>query len=134
MPRSRAAVDTQAIGTQLGHAQRDLVVEMDVSHQRDGGLLLDAPESLGCLHGRHRYAHDIGAGVLEIPDLGDGRVHVRRFGVGHALHADRRVAADGDPSYHDAAASTPLDVILAEHQLFTAVSSPSVKRATWPRL
>ena len=39
-----------------------LVVEVDVGDQRHGDLALDPAERFGGVHGRHRDAHDIGAG------------------------------------------------------------------------
>ena len=91
-----AGVDAQAVDAKFGDAQGDLVVEVDIRHQRHIHLALDAPKGLGGVHVRHTDAHDIGAGGLERPDLADGRGHVQGVGVGHALHRDRRIAAHGD--------------------------------------
>ena len=41
----------------------------------------------------HRDAHDFGSGLVQRRDLADRRVDVRRVGVGHRLHHDRRAAA-----------------------------------------
>ena len=41
-----------------------------------------------------RDAHDLGAGAGERRDLRHRRIDIRRVGVGHRLHDDRRAAAD----------------------------------------
>ena len=46
-------------------------------------------------------AHDVGAGLLEALDLGDRRLDVVGQRVGHRLHGDRRIAADGDLADED---------------------------------
>ena len=88
-----ARVDAQAVGAFVGHFQGDLVVVVDVRHQRQAHLLADFAEGFGGIHGGHRNAHDIRAHTFQRPDLGDGGVHVAGVGVGHALHGDRRIAA-----------------------------------------
>ena len=52
-----ARVDAQAIDAQLGHAQGDLVVEVNVGHQRYAHLLLDTTKGPGGVH--VRYGKDV---------------------------------------------------------------------------
>ena len=89
-----ARVDTQAVDPQLGHAQGDFVVEVDVSDQRHLDQLLDLAEGLGSVHVRHRDADDVDAGSFQTVDLRHGGRDVVGVAVGHALHCDRGIAAD----------------------------------------
>src|SRR5690606_6479987 len=57
-----ARIDAQAVDTQLGHAQGDLVVEVDIRHQRYLDLLADSSEGFCSIHARYRDAHDVGTG------------------------------------------------------------------------
>src|SRR5690606_17724675 len=124
-----AGVDAQAVDTQLGHAQGDLVVEVDVGDQRHAHLLLDPAEGLRGLHGRYRDAHDVGAGVFQATDLADGGLDVTGLGVGHALHGDRRIAADRYRADPDLAGGATLDGGFAMH---VQAHCPSLRRAVSP--
>ena len=54
------------------------------------------------------HAHDIGARFFERADLLDRGAGVAGDGVGHALHGDRRVAADRNLADHDLARLAPV--------------------------
>lgn len=82
---------------------------MDVGNQRYAYLLLDPAERLGRLHGRYRDAHDVGPGVFQTANLADGGLDVTGFGIGHALHGDRRIAADRYRADPDLAGRATLD-------------------------
>jgi hypothetical protein len=88
-----ARVDAQAVDAQFGHAQRDLVVEVDVGNQRHLDQLLDLAEGLGGVHVRHRNPHDVDAGCFQTIDLRNGGRDIIGVAVGHALHRDGRIAA-----------------------------------------
>ena len=86
----------------LGKRQGDAVIEMNVSDQRHIRYPLANPaKRLGSLHRRHRNTHDIGTGGHATLDLGDRGINVTGFRVGHGLHRDRRIAANGDFANHD---------------------------------
>src|SRR5690606_13230274 len=89
-----ARVDAQAVNAQFGNAQGDPVVEVDIRHQRHSCLLTDLTEGLGGLHGRHRYPDNVRAHRFQLLDLGYRGGDVAGFGIGHALHRDRRVTAN----------------------------------------
>src|SRR5690606_22195491 len=96
-----ARVDAQAVHPVLGDLEGDLVVEMNVGHQRYLHLAPDLAEGVGRLHAGHGDTHDVGTDVLKTLDLGHGGRHVAGLGVGHALHADRGVSAHGNIAHHD---------------------------------
>ena len=127
-------INAQTIDAKLGHTQRDLVVEMNVGHERYADLLFDFSKGLGRLHGRHGHAHDVGAGLDQTPDLRHRRRHVSSLGVGHALDADGRTVADGHLTHLESAALASRDRTLAEfHCAVCSVPLPTVRRAIGPR-
>ncbi len=87
-----AGVDTQTVHTQFGHAQRDLVVEVNVGNQRYLDQLLDTTKGLGCVHVRNGHPHDVHTGRFQTVDLGHGGRYIVGVAVGHALHCDRGIA------------------------------------------
>ena len=83
----------------MPHAlQRQLVVEVDIRHQRDVDGPADATHGLRRRHIRHRHPDDIAPRLLQPEDLGHGGGHILRPGVAHGLDGDIRPAA-----YRDAA-------------------------------
>ncbi len=114
-----ARVDPQAIHAQLGHAQGDPVVEMDVGDQWHLDQLLDPAEGLGSVHVRHGYPDDIDARGFQAVDLGHGRGHIIGVAVGHALHRDRRIAAHRHRADPDFTRFATLDWRFAVHDLLT---------------
>ncbi|MNS66294.1 hypothetical protein D3C72_995030 [compost metagenome] len=133
-----ARVDTQAVDAQFGHAQGDLVVEVDVGNQRHADLLLDAAERLGCVHVRHRDAHDVHAGIDQALDLRHGGGHIVGVGVGHALHRDGGITTHRHIADPDFAGFATFDRRFAVHDYcpnFRRAVSPLVNGATstaWP--
>ena len=105
-----ARVDAQAGGAGVGGLERALVVEMDVGDDRHaarrGRSACSAAVDLDVGAGD---ADDVGAGLLAAADLVDRRLGVGGRRVGHRLHGDRRVAADGDVADHDLARLAALD-------------------------
>src|SRR5206468_3338385 len=91
-----SGVEAQAVDALLQRDERQLVVEVDVRHERDADLPLDLAELLGGLADGHRTPDDVAAGRLERPDLEQRRLDVARVGLRHRLHGERRVAADFD--------------------------------------
>jgi len=57
-------IDAQTINPQLGYTQGDLVVIVDVRHQRHINQLADLAKSLGGIHRRHRHTHNIGTDIF----------------------------------------------------------------------
>ena len=110
-----ARVDTQAVDAKFGYAQGDLVVEVDIGHQRHTHLLLDSAEGFGGIHIRHRDPHDVCAGIFQATNLRHGGGHIIGVAVGHALHGDRRIAAHRNRTYPYFARQATLDRRLPVH-------------------
>src|SRR5471030_1488689 len=121
-----ARVDAQAVNAQFGYAQSDLVVEVDVGNQRHLDQLLDLAECLGSVHVRHRNAHDIDASGFQAIDLGHGGGHVIGVAVGHALHSDRRIAANRHVTDPNLAGFATFDWRFAVHDLLTQLQASSL--------
>ena len=85
-------------------------MEMDVGHDR---YMRCADDLLEC-----RRALDIGAGdaddidarIFAAADLVDRRLGVAGQSVGHRLHRNRRIAANGDRTDHDLSGLTARDI------------------------
>ncbi len=105
---------------------------MDVGDQRNVALLLDATEGFGGIHVRHADTHDIGTGILEALDLRDGGGDIVGVGVGHALHGNRCIAADGHIADMNLARDAALDGGVTMHGI--PDHSPRVSLATLPRV
>ena len=88
-----AGIDPQACGPRLRRLDGASVVEMDVGDEGRLGRLGDLRKRRSRGLVRAGDADDVGARLLQRPHLGDGRVCVRRQGVGHRLDGDRRIAA-----------------------------------------
>ncbi len=61
-----------------------------------GESLDDRAQRLGVLVARHGDAHEVGARLGDRRDLLHRGLEVRRLGLRHRLHGDRRAAADQD--------------------------------------
>src|SRR5690606_20890531 len=108
-PPDIAGVDAQAVDAFFRDRQRDLIVEMNISHQRDIDPLADFTKRIRRLHGRHRHPYDIHAGIFHATDLANGCIHITGFGIGHRLDADGRIATNRDIAHHDLAGFTTFD-------------------------
>src|ERR1700732_1369768 len=107
-----AGVDAQAGGTTLRRLDRPLVVEMNIGDDRHRHL---PDDFLQCQRGLLVGAGDpdnIRARLFESPDLGDRGLDIAGHGVGHRLHADRRIPADRHLADINFTALTALDVAI----------------------
>ena len=133
-----ARIDAQAVHSQLGDAQGDAIVEVDVGDQRHVDLLLDLAERLGGVHVGDGNPHDVRTGIFQAADLRDGGSDVAGLGVGHALHGDRRIAAHrdvADPDFPRLAANDRRSAMNAHCPTFRRAVSPRTKGVTstgWP--
>ncbi len=114
-PSDVAGIDAQTIHTQVRHPQGNAVIKVDIRHQGNIHLFADGSEGFGGLHARDRDAHDIRSGKLQALNLIDGRGHIGGFGVGHALHGDRRSAPNGHIANHNLAGLTAYNGRLTVH-------------------
>ncbi len=104
-----AWIDAQTGGAGLGRLDAALVVEMNVGDQRHPRGLGDGREGGGGVLVGAGHPHDIGARLLQLTDLIDGRRRVAGDGVGHRLNGDRRIAADRNGSHVDLPRLAPID-------------------------
>ena len=88
-----ARVDADFIHPLLHAAQRQLIVEMDVCHQRDVDGPADSADGIGGRHIGHGHADDLAAGRLQRANLGHGGRRIGRFRVAHGLYRNRGAAA-----------------------------------------
>ncbi len=94
-----AGIDADFVRTVLHGGDGHLVVEMDVSHQRDMNLAFDLGQRPGGLPVRHRTADDLAARLLQPVDLRHGGLDVLGPGIRHGLDQDRAAAAYLPGSY-----------------------------------
>ncbi len=99
-----ARVDAQTSRTGIGRFERAFVVEMDVRDDRYAAGADDLLQRGGAFHIGAGHADDVDARILAAADLVDRRLRVGRERVGHRLHGDRRIAANGNVADHDLAA------------------------------
>src|SRR5258707_3299678 len=104
-----AGVQAQAVHALLEGNEGELVVEVDVGHERDADLPLDLAELLGGVAHGHRAPHDVATRGLQRPDLEQRRLHVPRVGLRHRLHGDGRAAAHLDAPELDLPRRAPVD-------------------------
>ena len=98
-----ARIDPETVNTQFCYPKSDFVIEVDVGNQRQGNLLPNLPERLSGVHGRNGNTHYVRTCLLQCLDLANGGLYVTGFGVGHALHRNRRVTTHRNIAHHDLA-------------------------------
>src|SRR3990167_2750595 len=105
-----SGIDAQAGSASIGSFKRALVVKVDIRNDRDAGGFGDLAQRRGAFDVRARDADDVGTGILAAADLVDRGYGIRRQGVGHCLHGDRSVPANGNTADHDLAALATRDI------------------------
>ena len=104
-----ARIDPQAGGALVRRFERAFVVEMDVGDDRDIGCRGDLVEMCGRFRRGAGHADDVRPGILAATNLVDRRADILGRRVGHGLHGNRGIAADGDVADHDLAGRAALD-------------------------
>ena len=104
-----AWVDPQAGGALVRRLERTFVMEMDVGDDRHIGRRRDPVEMCGRFRRGAGHADDVRAGILAATNLVDRRADIFGRRVGHGLHGNRGIAADGDIADHDLAGRAALD-------------------------
>ena len=95
LPADVAGVDADFGGAALGGQNGQLVVKVDVRHQRQGAFLADFGKPPGGLPVGHRQSDDLTAGSGQLFDLVQGALHIRGAGIQHGLNGHGSTAADG---------------------------------------
>src|SRR5690606_34243544 len=80
----------------LDRLEHVLRLEVDVSDDRDLGLLRDRRQGFRVVRARARHPDDVTARGGQLGNLLQRAVDIRRVGGGHALHGDRVVTAHAD--------------------------------------
>ena len=105
-----AGIDAQARRTGTGRFEGALVMEMNIRDQGHPRLADNLFKGGGGLRVGAGHAHDVGAGVGGGVDLVKSRAGIGGDRVGHGLHRDRRVAANGEPAHMNLAGAATGDV------------------------
>ena len=106
-----AGIDANFGRTALSGGNGQLIVKMDVRHQRQRGLFADLSKAAGGLHIGHRQTRHLTAGGLQRPDLGQTSLHIGGLGVQHGLDHHRLTAADLYIAYADLSCHISLPLI-----------------------
>jgi hypothetical protein len=101
------------VSTCLDRLQRQGVVEVNVGDDRDRRPLDDLLQGHGVFVARHGAAHQVRAGVGDLLNLLHRRLEVRRLGLGHRLHDNRRATADRHPADEYLALGSHVDIVTA---------------------
>ena len=118
-----AGVDADTVHNLRG-LKRQPVIEVNIRDQRNGGLLPDGRQRLGCLRRVHRHPDQLAPGLFQQENLRDRRLDVRRVRRRHGLDDHRRAAADGYPSHSNLLRLAPFD----EHaQNRSSICTPASK-------
>jgi len=104
-----AGVEADAVGAGLDGGEGEAVAEVDVGDQGDADLLADGGQRLGGRAVGHGDADDLAAALFELAGLADRRRHVGGRRVGHRLHGDGRIPADGHTALMDDAGLAAVD-------------------------
>ena len=93
-----------------GRLEGALVMEMDVGDQRHPCRADDLFEGGGGLGVGTGHPHNVGAGIGGGMDLVERRADIGGDRVGHGLHGNWRLAADGDPTHMNLTGAATGDV------------------------
>ena len=130
-----ARIDADLVDAALRAQQRQLVVEMDVRHQRNVDAGLDGRHGPCRLLRGDRHADDLAARLLQPQDLLHRGLHVLRGGIAHGLDAHRCAAAHGHTAHHDLSAHCIPSQCISFHtslNVMTAISASSrINPAKW---
>ena len=105
-----AWVDTQASGPRVRSLKRAFIMEVDVRDDGHIGRTDNLFQRRCALNIGARYADDINTSIFAAADLVDGCACVTGQRVGHRLHRNRGIAANGDFTDHDLAGLTARDI------------------------
>ncbi len=94
LPADVAGVDAELVDAVFQRPDGQTVVKMDVCAQGHRALVHQRPHRLHAVLVIHRHPHQLGPGLRQTLNLGQGRLRVLRPRVGHGLNGNRRPAAD----------------------------------------
>ena len=105
-----ARVDPQTRCARLGCLNPPHVVEVDIRHDRNRHLGDNLLERRRTVFVRHGNPHDVCPGLGASVHLFDRASDIRRDGVRHGLHRNRRITAHGNGAYGDLATFPTIDI------------------------
>ena len=122
-----AGVDADLGCAALGCCDGQLIVEMDVSHQRQRTFLADFCEAPCALHVGHSETDHLTARSVKLADLLQRACHVGGLGVEHGLDDHGGAAADGHTANIDLSGHKvhPLKITKISLNMTKAISASS---------
>ena len=124
-----AGIDAKTGRACLGGFDGAFVVEMDIRHDRNRAFAHDLAQRSGRVLVGRRDPNDIGPRLRRRQNLRDRGLNVGRVGIGHRLHADRRIAPNGNRTDVNLAGRAAVDVppgayMVQGHERATFVDFP----------
>ena len=112
-----AGVDADFVHARIHAGERHAVVKMNVRNERHGDArLLDGGKGLRRLHSGRSDAHDVAARVGKRAHLRSSRRDVKRVGIGHRLHGNRVLPADGHAADRNLPRGAADRIVFFQHQ------------------
>ena len=125
-------VDAYFVDTALHAQQRQLIVKMNVRHQRNMDAGLDGRDRPCRLLRGNRHPDDHAPRLLQPEDLLRRGLHVLRDGIAHGLDAHRRTAAHGHAAHHDLSAHRIPSQCTSFHTSLSVMTAISASSSTSP--
>ena len=127
-----AGIDADLVDAALGAQQRQLVVKMDIRHQRDVDTRLDGWDSPRRLLRGDCHTDDLAPRLLQPEDLLHRGLHILCGGIAHGLDAHRCAAAYGHAAYHDLLTHRIPPQCISFHTSLNVMTAISASSSTSP--
>ena len=126
-PANVAGVDPDLRRAAFRSGNGQLIIKMNIRHQRQLRLFADFRKPPSCFHIGYRQPGDLAAGFFQLPDLVQRTGHVRGLGIQHGLNHHRRTAANGNISNHNLSGQSthPLKITKISLNRITAMRTSS---------
>src|SRR5690606_8754239 len=115
-------IQTQPVNPCLHGSESELVLEVDVGHDRHRRTRHDLGEGLGGFDVVAGDADDVGSGAAQRVDLGEGAFDVGRLRRGHRLDGHGGPSADRDITHADLAG-----FLAGDHDVMVGTLAPNRK-------
>ena len=91
-----AGVDTDFAGAAFCSGNGQLIIKVDIRHQRQGAFLTDFRKAPGGLHILNGQPGDLTSGGSQSPNLLQAGLHIGGFGIQHGLNGNGCAVSDGN--------------------------------------